>query len=308
MTKTSNKPKIIVVVGPTASGKSDLAVNIAQQHNGEIISADSRQVYRGFNLSSGKITSAEMRGVPHHMLDVVNPMERMSAGQYANMAKPILFDVLKRHKTPVICGGTGFYIQALLEDNALPSVPANAELRRELSQKNTQELYAILQKKDPARAQTIEPKNPHRLIRAIEIANVLGHVPQLSKKSNLYDTLYIGIKIQKELLDQRIRIRLKERFDAGLVKEIKKLHDEGVTHKRLDELGLEFRYVSRFLQNELNYNEMITQLEFAIIHYAKRQMTWLKRNKRIQWVSPSTLNQTEQYVTSFLGNCSRYPQ
>ena len=180
-------PKIIAIVGPTASGKSDLAVKIARKYNGEIISADSRQVYRGLNIGTGKITKHEMLGVPHHLLDVADPKKRFTVADFKTLADKAIADISSRGKLPIICGGTGLYIDILTSGFVLPDVPPNPTLRKKLGQKTAAQLFVILKKLDPKRAENIDQTNSVRLIRAIEIAKVFG-VSRSAVTHHLNDT------------------------------------------------------------------------------------------------------------------------
>ncbi len=280
------KPKLIAILGPTASGKSDLAVTLAQKFNGEVISADSRQVYRGLDIGTGKITEREMKGVPHHLLDVASPKKIFSVAQYKRKADKTIADIVKRGKLPILCGGTGFYIQAVTEGLLLPDVKPNIALRKQLHTMSTAELFSVLAEKDSERAKAIDAQNPHRLIRAIEIAEALGKVPTLHKETP-YETLFIGIAIPPTDLKERIHTRLVKRLRAGMVGEAQKLHAQGLSWKRMEELGLEYRFLARYLQKKLSKKEMLIELEKEIFAYAKRQMTWFKRNKTIHWITPN---------------------
>ena len=174
------KTKLLIILGPTASGKSDLAVQLAKKYNGEIISADSRQVYKGLNIGTGKITKKEMSGIKHHLLDVTDPKKVFTVSQFKTLVEIAIADISSRGKLPIICGGTGFYIQAVVDNIILPEVPPNKKLREKLNKKTTTELFEILKKLDNERAKNIDAKNPRRLIRAIEIAEKLGKVPPLN--------------------------------------------------------------------------------------------------------------------------------
>jgi tRNA dimethylallyltransferase len=277
------KPKIIVIVGPTASGKSELAILIAKKFNGEIVSADSRQVYRGMDLGTGKITKKEMQNIKHHLLDVASPKRTFTVMRYVKLAQRVIAKILKRKKLPIVCGGTGFYIQALVDGILLPQVPPNYALRKTLEKKSLAELFKMLQEKDPERALTIEKKNKRRIIRALEIVEALGKVPKLTAKP-LYEPLFIGIYKSPEELRSRIKMRLLKRLKKGMIAEVKRLRKDGISWQRLENFGLEYKYIALYLQKKLSYEEMLSGLEAAIWHYAKRQMTWFKRDKRIHWI------------------------
>ncbi len=288
MSTKQNRSKIIVILGPTASGKSDLAVKIAQRSNGEIISADSRQVYKNLDIGSGKITKKEMRGIPHHLLDIASPKKTFTVTQYQKLAKKAIKKILAKGKIPIICGGTGFYIDSLIYDYQLPIVPPQPKLRKRLEKKSIEELFKKLKKLDPRRAGDIDRRNKRRLIRALEIIlttkKPIAVLRKYQDKKTSYDFLKIGIKKLPEELKKLIIQRLKKRLKQGLIKEVKNLHKKGLSWQRLDNLGLEYRYVSRYLRGLISKEEMVKTLEKEIYRYAKRQMTWFKRNKEIKWV------------------------
>ncbi len=277
------KPKIIVILGPTSSGKSDVAVSVAKKFNGEIISADSRQVYKGMDLGTGKITKKEMLGIPHHLLDVANPKTIFSVEKYKKLAEKKIDGILKKNKTPIICGGTGFYIDSIVKNILLPQVKPNKKLRKELENKSAEQLFKILQKLSPSRAQNIDSKNKVRLIRAIEIAKALGNVPEVKELPSKYEFILIGIDLPDEILKERIKTRLQKRLKAGMLKEVQNLNKDGVSWKRLESFGLEYRNCALFLQNKINKEQMIQNIEKESFQYVKRQRTWFKRNKEINW-------------------------
>lgn len=290
-----NNPKIIVILGQTATGKSDFAVQVAKEIGGEIISADSRQVYRSMDLGTGKITKKEMKKIPHHLIDVASPMTTFSVSKYKKMADKKILDILKNKHTPIICGGTGFYIDAVIGDMVLPKVKPNKTLRKELEKKSKEELFKILEKLDVDRAQTIDKNNPIRIIRAIEIATELGSVPKISTdkiSSKKYDILKIGLKIPDEILKQKIQTRLLSRIKDGMIKEVKNLHGkENISWKRLENFGLEYRYCALFLQGKISKEVMIEKLNTEIWHYAKRQKTWFKRDANTLWIDPREIHE-----------------
>jgi tRNA dimethylallyltransferase len=292
------KPKIIAIVGPTAAGKSDLAVAIAKLLHGEIISADSRQVYRGLDIGSGKITTREMKGIPHHLLDVADPKRTYSVSRFQRDGRKAIRSIVNQGKLPIVVGGTGFYIDALLFDMQLPSVKADAQLRKKLEKLSTEELCAQLATKDPRRFEAIDKKNRVRLIRALEIALLDGPVAPITMNS-LYDIYWIGIRADNELLKERIALRLTKRLKQGMIAEFKKLNEEGLSLRRMEMLGLEYRYGARLLQNLITKEEFTTQLNSEILKYAKRQMTWFKRNKHIHWIDVA--KNPQHIVEDFLG-------
>lgn len=291
--------KIVVIVGMTATGKSDLAVRLARVFNGEVVSADSRQVYRGLDLGTGKITRREMRGVPHHMLDVADPKRPYNAARFQKNGRKIISDILRRGKIPIIVGGTGFYIDALVYDIDFPAVAPNFRLRKKLEKLSTEELLQHLQKLDPKRAKEIDVKNRVRLIRAIEIATLFGLVRPLTKKTP-YDVLWLGLRTNDADLRERIAIRLKKRLRAGMIQEFSRLHKGGLSYRRMEELGLEYRFGARLLQGKLSRKVFETELAKEIRRYAKRQMTWFRKNPNIIWFTPENTFAIEAVVRDFL--------
>jgi tRNA dimethylallyltransferase len=294
------KIPLIVIVGPTASGKTSLSIKIATTHNGEVISADSRQVYRGLDIGSGKVTPSEMAGVPHHLLDVADPQTVYTASDFKIDATAALTSIVNRGHLPVVVGGTFFYVDTLLGDISFPQVPPNDELRAELETQSTEELYAALTTLDPDRALTIDKDNPRRLVRAIEIATTLGKVPTSTPTDSPYRTLKLGIDIDRETLHANIHARLLTRLDEGMVAEVEGLIAEGVTHERLESFGLEYRYISRYLRGLISYDAMVIELETKIRQFAKRQYTWLKRDTDIVWVDPQDTERIHSLVSDFL--------
>jgi tRNA dimethylallyltransferase len=275
--------ELIVIVGPTASGKSDFAVRLAKKIKGEIISADSRQVYKGLDIGTGKITKGEMKGVPHHLLDVAHPKKQFSVANYVEHAYKALNTILEKGKTPIIVGGTGFYIQAFVDGVVLPEVPPNKKLRTQLEKKSADELYSMIERLDPKRAKVLDPKNVRRLIRAIEIAQSLGYVPKITQNPLPYETVFIGLRVSPEELKKKIRVRLIKRLRNGMIAEAERLHARGLSWKRMDELGLEYRYLAFYLQGKMTRREMVEKLATEIWRYSRRQMTWFKKDKRITW-------------------------
>ncbi len=292
--------KVIVILGQTATGKSDLAVKIAQKVNGEIISADSRQVYKGLDIGTGKITKKEMKGVPHHLLDVVNPKKRFSVQEYQVSTNLAIRDIVAKGRIPILCGGTGFYIDAVIKGMILPEVPPNKKLRKNLETKSVEALFGILKKLDKARAKSIDAKNKVRLIRAIEIATVLGKVPKIQEIKPKYNFIKIGLYLPSDKLQEKIKNRLIKRTKSGMLHEAQKLRKIGLPFKRMEELGLEYKYMALHLQGKISKQQMIENLNTEIYQYAKRQMTWFKRDTLIKWFDPSEYKKIEKYITQNL--------
>lgn len=291
------KQKVIVVLGQTATGKSDLAVTIAlrlrsgsstKKFGGEIISADSRQVYKKLDIGTGKITKKEMKNVPHYLLDVVSPKHSFTVTEYQKLTEEKIKEILARGNTPIICGGTGFYIDAITKGVVFPEVPPNKELRKKLMTKSAKALLVTLEKLDSKRAKDIKNKNEQnnkvRIIRAIEIAKALGKVPKITAVKPLYKFVKIGLYLPPDKLKEKVEKRVKKMFKDGLLNEIKKLKKParlggtGVSNKRLKELGFEY------------YNPTPEKVISETLKYAKRQMTWFKRDKEIKWFDASDQN------------------
>ncbi|OGI14785.1 MAG: tRNA (adenosine(37)-N6)-dimethylallyltransferase MiaA [Candidatus Moranbacteria bacterium RIFCSPHIGHO2_01_FULL_54_31] len=302
--------KTIVIVGPTAAGKSDLAILLARRYGGEIISADSRQVYRGMDIGSGKVPrdrrhpkldlgSKKPSGeayysekIPHWLIDVTSPARIYNVTHFVRDAKKAIANIRKRGKVPIICGGTGFWVQALIEGSSFPAVKPDATLRKKLGTLSAAELFVLLQKKDRQRAATIDKHNKVRLIRALEIVETLGKVPQAVSNQQLTvnekEYAIIGLSPSKETLHKNIEVRLEKRLRKGMVAEVKRLREAGLSWKRLESFGLEYRSIALLLQGKITKEEMKEKLNFEIRHYAKRQLTWLRRFEKmgahIHWI------------------------
>ncbi len=281
------KPKIIVILGQTASGKSDLAVEVAKKYEGEVVSADSRQVYRGLDIGSGKITQEEMQSIPHHLLDVADPQEVFSAHDFQKHGKEAIQKILAKGKLPIICGGTGFYIESLIYETNFSNIAMNKKLREKYEKLTLREIQELFQNKYPKEVEKVDMQNKVRIIRALEICKALGHIPKLKQKKT-YEILFIGTLFEKEVLKERIKKRLLTRFDEGMIDEVKELHEYGVSYERLNSFGLEYRHIANFLQGKISKENMTEELYRDILHFAKRQMTWFKRNKNIHWFNPQT--------------------
>lgn len=304
--------KIIVILGPTASGKSSAAIALARKFDGEIISVDSRQIYRGLDIGTGKVTrdfteilnSKDVflsEGIPHHMLDIINPDEDFSAAQFKKMADALIADILQRGKLPILCGGTGFWIQAVVDDVTYPEVKPDWELRNQLRNKPVEELFAQLEKIDPQRARTIDQKNPVRLIRALEICRTLGRVPATNHKlkTKNYKILQIGIQRNKEILHQRIRKNIETRLDQGMIAEVETLKASGLSWEKIESFGLSYKLIPQYLRGEIaTEEELLEKIYLVEKNYAKRQMTWFARDQRIIWTD--NYSEIEETTANFL--------
>lgn len=284
------KPPIIVIVGPTASGKSALAITLARTLNGEIISADSRQVYRGMDLGTGKVTREEQRQARHHLIDIANPKVEYNVSHFLADATKAIVDIEARGKRVIICGGTTFWIEALMLGLPLPKVAPDPVFREKWGKKDVGELYGYLKRLDPERAKTIDRQNKVRLLRAIEIAKTLGKVPAIDRSvlPNLSRYSVIGLSPPVDELNRKIRERFMARMKAGMLEETVKLNRGGLSYERLISFGLEYRALTRFLQKKITDAELYTELPYDIIHYAKRQRSSLRRLEKqgikIHWV------------------------
>ena len=294
-----SKTKLLVIVGPTASGKTGLAIALAQKFNGEVISADSRQVYQGLDIGSGKVTPEEMAGVTHHLIDIAYPEDNFSASDFKLAAQQAIAKITKKGHLPIVAGGTGFYIKTLIDNVELPAIPPNQNLRRELDQLATAELALRLKKLDEDRYKNVDIHNRPRLIRAIEIATVLGRVPVLAPTDSPFDLLQIGLYIPSTELNIKIHTRLMSWLKDGLINEVKHLKKQGVGPTRFKEFGLAYHFVYDYLEGKLTRDQMIAQSELSIRQYAKRQMTWFKQDKRIKWITKP--EEAEPLVKKFLG-------
>ena len=278
-----NNKKLLVILGPTASGKSELAIKLAKLFSGEIVSADSRQIYKGMDIGSGKVPLKKIKGkfysngIRHHLIDVANPQEYFSVAQYQKLALKAIKDIQKRGKLPILCGGTGLYISSVIEGWQFPKVKPNLKLRKELENLTKEELFLKIKKLDARRAKTIDKNNKRRLIRALEILLQNKKIEPLKKIPLKMKILIIGIKTDKKVLQQKIKKRLEKRLKEGMIEEVKKLKEKGVSSKRLEDFGLEYRWVNRYLEKKINYEEMKETLEKEINKYAKRQITWFTR-------------------------------
>ncbi len=279
------KNKLLVIIGPTATGKSDIAINLAKHFNGEIISADSRQIYKGLNIGSGKVTKKEQKMVKHYLLDIVSPKKQFSVAEYQKLVYKKLKQIWNKHKLPIICGGSPMYIISVLEGWQFPKTRTNQKIRKQLELKTTNELLQELKTLDPERTKTIETKNKRRLIRALEIIyTTKDTVKPLIKKPLKARLLVLSTKKPKEELKTLIKTRLDKRLKQGMIEEVAKLKKQGLSSEKLNSFGLEYRYINEYLDKNISYNEMYDILYKKIVAFSKRQITWFKKFPNVKYI------------------------
>jgi tRNA dimethylallyltransferase len=279
---TKELPKLIVITGPTATGKTRLAAHVAYQTNGEVISADSRQVYRGMDLGTGKDTSDYMVNkhlVPCHLVDIVDAGYQYNVYEFQRDFNRVYKQITERGKTPVVCGGTGMYVEAAIGGYTLTDAPRNKSLRKQLEYMTMEEMTVLLSSMRPLH-NTTDTTDRQRLIRAIEIETYNKNNKEKVRSKPRFKPLMFGIHFERNALRERITLRLKTRLEDGLVEEIERLIKEGMSADQLTYYGLEYRYLTRYVTGQISYNEMFSLLNTAIHQFAKRQMTWFRRMER----------------------------
>lgn len=306
----SDLPKIVVILGPTGSGKTDLGIAIAKKYNGEIISADSRQIYKKMDIGTAKPKgewkddSYTVEGVPHYLMDIFSPDEEFSLADFKEQAIKRIYDIQKRGKLPIIVGGTGLYIWAIVDNLEIPKTPPNKELRTELEKKSLEELVDLLKKYDPDSAELVDIKNPRRVLRALEVVLSSGKsfFEQRQKFDPLFDVLQIGINLDKEQLQERINKRVDDQIREGLVNEVQYLVNENYGWQLPSMSGIGYKQIGCYLRGEIGLEEAISLIKTATRQYAKRQMTWFKRDKRIRWLEKTDLEEANKLLDDFLIN------
>ena len=292
-------PKLIVIEGTNASGKSALGVELASRFGGEIVSADSRQVFERLDLGSGKITPEEMHGVPHHLLNVRKPGEFFSMADFQRLAYEAIDSIIARGNVPFLVGGTGLYVDSVADGYVLTDKATDLALRAELETFSTPQLYEMLKEKLPDT--DVDPKNRHRVMRLLEKLAAGDAAP--GTKSPRYSLLKLGVTWPREILKQRIDERLERRLQQGMVDEVKSMLDDGVSEEFLVKLGLEYKYLTWYLTGKIGYEQMVEELGSAIKRFAKRQMTWFRRDPRIIWLdmNEDPVSRASALISEFLG-------
>jgi len=294
---------IIAIVGPTASGKTALSIKIAKRFNGEIVSADSRQIYRGMDIGTAKPSAEELRAIPHHLINIKNPDEEYTVAEYKKDAIAAIEEILKKGKLPVLAGGTGLYVRAVLENLDIPSVKANPALRKKLETEIEKEgLDAVFKKLvalDPEAAYVVDPKNPRRVVRALEVAIITGKPFTAQRKKNepLFDALTIGIDVPSETIRERIDRRVDRMMKDGLLREVRGLvQTYGQDCQAFDAIG--YRELINHLKGALSLDEAVALMKTNTWQYARRQMTWFRKDKNINWIKSEeeAMKLSEKYL------------
>ena len=291
-----NLPKLIVIIGPTSSGKTSLAIKLAKKFNGEIVSADSRQIYKELSIGSSKVTPKETQGIKHYLIDIVSLKDNFSAQQFKELAIKAIREIIKKGKVPFLVGGTGFYVQTVVDNLIFPKIEPNNELRKNLSTYPSFLLFKILQILNPQRANQIDPNNERRLIRAIEISQI-NPKAKLRKGKPLFKTLILGIYQNREDLNKAIEKRFNIWLKQGFLDEVKNLM-ENYKEEDLKEIGLHYYWAYLYLIGFIDYETFINKSLISLKNYAKRQLTWFKRDNRIIWVK--NYSQAQKLVKKFL--------
>jgi len=304
------KPSLIVVAGPTGSGKSTLALRLCEEFSGEIVNCDSLQLYRGFHVGTAKTPELARRGVPHHLLDVLDPADGYSAGEYARIARGIIHEISGRRRLPVVVGGTGFYLRALLD--GLPSLPESDIATRarlmDREQKRPGSMRRLLTRLDPAAAQRIHANDTQRLMRALEIRLLSGHGSPSAIETEpftAYQVLKIGLDPDRAALYALLDARTLQMFQSGLVKEVETLLKNGCTGNEKPFESLGYRQALSYLRGEITLDRAIYLTQLETRHYAKRQWTWFRRDPEIHWLpgfgdTPSVIDQCSHILRRFL--------
>ncbi|MCR4679625.1 MAG: tRNA (adenosine(37)-N6)-dimethylallyltransferase MiaA [Lachnospiraceae bacterium] len=294
--------KLLVITGTNASGKSGLGIELARKYGAEVVSADSRQVFTGLDLGSGKVTPEEMKGVRHHLLDVAAPNDFFSLSDYQRLAYEAIDDILSRQKKAFLVGGTGLYVNSVVDGYNLSESAPDPEIRKQVEEKTLEELIEMLKEHNPAALERIDLKNKRRVERAVEKALAGDKDENPSEKR--YETFVIGVTWPREVLYERIHERLDRRLDQGMIDEVVKLREAGATDEFLYKLGLEYRYILMYLRGEFaSFDDFYETLFKEIRHLAKEQMTWFRKRKDIHWIDMTgdPVAEASRYIEAFYG-------
>ena len=298
---------LIVILGPTASGKTHLAAKLAYDLRGEIISADSRQVYKNMDIGTGKDLNQYIingRRIPYHLIDIVAPESEFNLFEFQDRFYKIFSELLEKEILPVLVGGTGLYLESVLTEYNMPHAPMDQELRKDLNRKSKDELQKMLLALKPHLHNRTDLEDSERLIRAIEIERARSIKDQDQGEKPDIDAVVFGIRWERSMLRQRITARLKERLEQGMIEEVMKLHTAGLAWTKLESFGLEYRFISQYLQRKITFDEMKNRLNTAIHQFAKRQETWFRRMEKkgivINWLQSNDYSLLKESVMKFL--------
>lgn len=297
--------KMVIVAGPTASGKSTAGVELCKRLQGSVISADSMQVYRGMDIGSAKITEEEMQGIPHELIDIIGPSEEWNVVRFQREAKAAVQRITARGRLPVLVGGTGFYIQALLYDIDFTETREDTSYRSLLEEKarteGNESLYRMLQEKDPEAAAAIHQNNLKRVIRALEFTRETGekisdHNEEQRKRQAAYDAVFFVLTMEREKLYRRIDLRVDQMMEAGLLEEVKRLQEQGFTSRDVSMQGLGYKQILQYLEGEGTLEDAVEQIKLQTRHFAKRQLTWFRRERDVIWVNTDEFPSREEML------------
>ncbi len=290
----SDKAKLLIIAGPTASGKSDTAVELAIRLNGAVISADSMQVYKGMDIGSAKVTKEEMRGVPHYLIDCMDPKEEWNVVEFQKRAWQAIEEIREAGRLPILCGGTGFYIQSVLYDIDFTEMEDNSSYRQELQrmamEKGPEYLHGLLAQADPAAAEAIHPNNVKRVIRALEFhresggSRISDHNREQRARESAYDALFFVLTMDRQLLYERIDKRVDLMLEKGLVEEVRSLREKGLTASDVSMQGLGYRQILNALDGDITMEEAVYIIKRDTRHFAKRQLSWFRRERDVRWI------------------------
>jgi tRNA dimethylallyltransferase len=289
----SSKAPLIAIIGPTASGKTSLSIDIAKKFNGEVISADSRQVYKYMDIGTEKVTKSQMEGIPHHLLDIVEPNKEFTLSDYKRLALKTIKDIQNRGKLPILCGGTGLYLNAIIENYQVPAVPPQYDIRQRLAQyyeeHGAEALHALLKEKDPDAAEKIHPNNVRYVIRALEVNIITSKGMTYKKGDQMFDVLTIGIDWDREILYDRINRRVDEQLQKGLLNEVKTLLMRGYSENLPSMSSLGYKELIDYLRGDTTFEEATENFKKNTRNYAKRQLTWFRRYRDVRLIDGKEL-------------------
>lgn len=298
---------LVVILGPTASGKTSLAVKLADLFSTEIISGDSRQIYKNMDIGTGKDLfeyNINNRSIPHHLIDIINPSEDYSIHQFKKDFYSVYDDIIKKNKFPILCGGSGLYIESILLNYEIPNIPPDYELRETLQNKRLDSLKNILNQKDNQLYNPAYHVTKRRIIRSIELFNKKNITSDTKKYHPINDYKVIGIKTDRDVLLQQIKKRLEERLSNGMLEEVEFLIQNGMSLDRLKYFGLEYRFLGEYLFNNISYEEMVNKLNVSINRFSKKQMTFFRRMEKrgieIKWIQNDELEEAKKYIKTYL--------